>query len=167
MESNKWINLNNNIDTFIFDVDWVFTDWNFIYTAEGKLAKIFGPHDADWIKLLKQYWINIQCISADKRWFAITKKRMSTDMWLPLEEVSENERLDYLKTNFDLKKCVYMWDGFHDAKIFEHMWYSIAPNNAFYLTKEKANYITQTNAWSGAVLEAVMHVLEKFYNYKY
>lgn len=167
MESITRVNLENNIDTFIFDIDGVFTDGNFIYTAEWKQAKIFGPHDADWIKLLKKYGINIQCISADKRWFAITRKRISEDMWLPLEEVSEAERLWWLQSKFDLKKCVYMWDGFHDGKIFEHVWYAIAPNNAFYLTKNKANYITQTNAWSWAVLEAVIHVLEKFYNYKY
>jgi 3-deoxy-D-manno-octulosonate 8-phosphate phosphatase KdsC-like HAD superfamily phosphatase len=157
----------NNITTFIFDVDWVFTNGNFIYTENWKVAKIFWPHDADWIKLLKQYWIKVQCISADKRWFTITKKRIVDDMGLSLELVSESERLEYLKSNFDLKTCVYMWDGLYDAKIFEYVWYSIAPNNAFFTTKEKANYVTKTNAWEGAVLEAVLHVLEKFYGYKY
>ncbi|EKE28277.1 MAG: Low specificity phosphatase (HAD superfamily)-like protein [uncultured bacterium (gcode 4)] len=167
MESYKWEQLINNINTVIFDIDGVFTDWNFIYTNDGKFWKVFWPHDADWIKLLKKFNINIQCISADKRWFAITKKRISDDMWLPLEQVSEWERLDWLNANFDLKNCIYMWDWLHDAKIFEYAWYSIAPANAFYLTKEKADYVTQTNAWSWAVLEAVLHLLEKFYNYKF
>lgn len=166
MESNQWIAQEKKIETFIFDVDGVFTNGNFIYTTDGKFAKIFWPHDADWIKLLKKEGINIQCISADKRWFAITKKRISEDMWLPLEEVNEVERLWWLQSKFDLDKCVYMWDGFYDAKIFEHVAYGIAPANAFYTTKEKANFVTKTNAGNWAVLEAALHVLEKFYNFK-
>lgn len=160
MESTQW----GKINTFIFDVDGVFTDGNFIYTADGKFAKIFGPHDADGIKLLRQYGINIQAISADKRGFSITKKRIEEDMGVPLELVSEWERLQWLQSRFKLKECVYMGDGFHDMKIFENVGYSIAPINAFYLTKEKADYVTKTPAGAGAVLEWVLHVLEKLYN---
>lgn len=167
MESSTWINLKNNIEAVIFDIDWVFTDGNFIYTADGKFAKIFWAHDADWVKLLKKYNIPIQCISADKRGFSITQKRISEDMWLPLEQVSEWERLERLKSHFNLSQCVYMWDGFHDAEIFGHVGYSIAPANAFYLTKDKADYVTKTPAWSGAVLDWVLHILEKFYDVKY
>ena len=167
MASDKFEKLKNNIHTVIFDVDWVFTDGNFIYTIDGKFAKIFGPHDADGIKLLQQNNINIQCISADKRWFAITQKRIQEDMWLPLELVSEWDRMQRLKDHFDLAQCIYMGDGFHDAKIFEEIGYSIAPGNGFYTAKEKADYITKTPAWSGAVLEAVLHILDTFYSLKY
>jgi YrbI family 3-deoxy-D-manno-octulosonate 8-phosphate phosphatase len=167
MASDKINKLKENIDTIIFDIDWVFTDGNFIYTADGKFAKIYGPHDADGIKLLKKHDIKIQCISADKRWFPITQKRIQEDMWLPLEMVSEWDRMQRLRDHFDLSKCIYMGDGFHDAKIFEEMWYGIAPGNWFYLAKEKADYVTKTPAGSGAVLEAVLHILEVFYDLKY
>lgn len=167
MASDKINGLKNNIDTVIFDIDGVFTDGNFIYTADGKFAKIYGPHDADGIKLLKKHNIKIQCISADKRWFPITQKRIQEDMWLPLEMVSEWDRMQRLRDHFNLSKCVYMGDGFHDAKIFEEMGYGIAPWNGFYLAKEKADYVTKTPAWSGAVLEAVLHILEKFYDIKH
>lgn len=167
MASDKFDKLNNDIDTVIFDIDGVFTDGNFIYTIDGKFGKIFGPHDADGIKLLKQNNIKIQCISADKRWFPITQKRIQEDMGLPLEMVSEWDRMQRLRDNFDLSKCIYMGDGFHDAKIFEEMWYGIAPGNGFYLAKDKADYVTQTPAGNGAVLEAVLHILEKFYNIKH
>ena len=52
---------------FVFDVDGVLTTGQFLYTVDGKFAKVFGPHDADGIKLLKDNNIKIQCISADKR----------------------------------------------------------------------------------------------------
>lgn len=167
MASNKFEKIKNNIHTVIFDIDGVFTDGNFIYTIDGKFAKIFGPHDADGIKLLQQNNINIQCISADKRWFAITQKRIQEDMGLPLEMVSEWDRMQRLRDRFDLAQCIYMGDGFHDAKIFEHVWYAIAPSNWFYTTRDKADYVTETPAWSGAVLEAVLHILDIFYSLKY
>ena len=165
MKTTEWIKFLP--EYIIFDVDGVFTDGNFIYTAEGKFWKIYGPHDADGIKLLKQNNIKIQCISADKRWFPITQKRIQKDMWLPLELVSEWDRMEWLKTNFDLSKCIYMGDGFHDAKVFKYMWYSIAPGNGFYFAKDRADYVTRTPAGSGAVLEAVLHILEKFYDITY
>lgn len=77
---------------FIIDVDGVFSTGQFLCTEEGKFAKIFGPHDHDGIKLLKNL-INVQAISADKRGFAITKKRIADDMRLKLELVSEENRL--------------------------------------------------------------------------
>ena len=39
----------------ISDVDGCLTDGKFVYTAEGKVAKVYGPHDADGVKLLKGY----------------------------------------------------------------------------------------------------------------
>lgn len=147
---------------FIFDVDWVFTDGSFLYTTEGKFAKVFWPHDADGIKLLRSHGIEVFAVSADKRGFAITKKRIQDDMGMPLELVSEWDRLTWLEERFDLSECAYMWDGIHDIKIFERVAFSVAPANAFYLTRAKADYITVTNAWSGAVLEAAMTFIERF-----
>ena len=38
---------------FISDVDGVLTTGQFIYTADGKSSKIFGPDDNDGLSLLK------------------------------------------------------------------------------------------------------------------
>lgn len=149
---------------FIFDVDGVFTDGTFYYTAAGKVMKKYGPHDNDGIKMIAEK-LNIQTVSADHRGFEITKKRID-DMKIPLELVSEKERLEWLKNKFDLKQSVYMGDGIHDITIFKNVGYSIAPNNAFFLVKEKADYVTKSNGGEGAVLEACLHVLEKFFNHK-
>jgi 3-deoxy-D-manno-octulosonate 8-phosphate phosphatase (KDO 8-P phosphatase) len=150
-----------SLEFFVFDVDGVFTTGQFIYTAEGKLGKIFGPHDHDGIKKIKPHF-EIQIITADKRGFPITEKRIVGDMGLPLELVTEKDRLEWMRENFDLEKTIYMGDGLHDAEIFKHVGYSIAPQNGFYLAKEKADYVTQHAAGEGAVLEACLHVLEKF-----
>ena len=40
---------------FILDVDGVMTTGHFIYTAEGKSLKIFGPDDNDGLSLLNNF----------------------------------------------------------------------------------------------------------------
>lgn len=149
----------------VFDVDGVFTTGPFLYTIDGKFAKIFGPHDNDGIKMIREK-IEIQAISADKRGFNITKKRIQDDMKIPLTLVNEKTRLAWFKKKFkNLKEeVVYMGDGIHDAEIFDYVCYSIAPNNAFYIAKNKASYITSAKSGEGAVAEACIHILEKFLN---
>lgn len=148
----------------VFDVDGVFTTGPFLYTIDGKFAKVFGPHDNDGIKMIRDK-IEVQAISADKRGFAITKKRIQDDMKIPLTLVDEKDRLDWFKSNFKNSKeeVVYMGDGIHDAEIFDYVCYSIAPNNAFYVAKDKADYVTNARSGEGAVAEACLHILEKFF----
>lgn len=150
----------NRFEKIVFDVDGVFTTGQFLYTEEGKFAKIFGPHDNDGIKLIKQY-LQVEAISADKRGWNITKKRIQDDMGIPLSEVPESERLDYFKKMGDLSKVIYMGDGLHDMPIFEIVGYSIAPANAILQAKKMASFVTQARGGEGAVLEACLHLLEK------
>lgn len=147
---------------FVLDVDGVFTTGQFLYTANGKFAKIFGPHDNDGIKLISKM-MNICAISADKRGWNITKKRVNEDMGLRLELVAEQDRLSWLKENFNLSKTIYMGDGIYDARIFSNVFYSIAPANAFYIAKKNADFVTKTKAGEGAVAEACLHIIKKFF----
>jgi 3-deoxy-D-manno-octulosonate 8-phosphate phosphatase (KDO 8-P phosphatase) len=152
----------NKFKDFVLDIDGVFTTGQFLYTKNGKYAKVFGPHDSDGIKLLKKY-LNIQTITADHRGFPITKKRIVDDMKLKLTLVKEEDRESWFRKNCDLDKTIYMGDGMYDAKVFKLVKYSIAPANAFYLAKEKANFVTIAKAAEGAVAEACLHILEKFF----
>jgi 3-deoxy-D-manno-octulosonate 8-phosphate phosphatase (KDO 8-P phosphatase) len=150
------------LKNFILDVDGVFTTGQFLYTEKGKFAKVFGPHDNDGIKLIAKH-MNIHVITADKRGFAITKKRIAEDMKLKLDLVSEGDRLSWLEKNFDLKESVFMGDSMHDAEIFGKMGYSIAPASAFYLALEKADFVTTHRAGEGAVGEACLHLIQEFF----
>lgn len=146
----------------ILDVDGVLTTGQFVYTVDGKFSKTFGPHDNDGIKLISKKLV-VRAITADHRGFAISKKRIVDDMGLMLDLVSEQDRLSWLQEHYDLSRTVYMGDGMYDAKIFEHVAYSIAPANAFYTAKEKASFVTRLNAGEGAVGEACLHLLERFF----
>lgn len=150
-----------SIKNVIFDADGVLTDGKFLYTAEGKYAKVYGPDDSDGLSLLKKK-VNILFITGDKRGFPITKKRID-DMKFPVHLVSTFERLKWIQERFNPKETIYMGDGIYDALVFPHVAYSIAPANAFYVAKDKAQYVTRSKGGEGAVAEACLHILEKFF----
>lgn len=151
------------IKNFILDVDGVFTDGKFYYTVDGKVMKKFGPEDNDALSLLKGK-LTVHAVTGDKNGFAITKRRIADDMKLPLDLVSTFERIEWIHERFDPKETIYMGDGIFDPLVFKHVAYSIAPANAFCKTKEQANFVTSARGGEGAVAEACLHILEKFFN---
>lgn len=147
---------------FILDVDGVFTDGKFHYTAEGKTMKTFGDADSDALSLLKGR-LYVHMVTGDKRGFPITNKRIAEDMRFPLDLVSTFERIEWIKLRFKPEETIYMGDGIFDPLVFKHVFYSIAPANAFFHTKGAADFVTNARGGEGAVAEAVLHVLEKFF----
>ncbi len=149
---------------FILDVDGVLTDGKFIYSCEGKMFKIFGAHDADGLKMLKDK-VNILFITADKRGFQISKKRVD-DMGYPLILLSEDDRTLYIEKKYGFKNVIYMGDGIFDAPILDKCLLGIAPYNARKEAKIKADIITESLGGDGAVCDACFEVLQflKEYN---
>lgn len=150
---------------FVLDVDGVFTDGTYYYTTEGKIMKKFGPEDHDGLTLLNDR-LQIHTISGDKRGFPITKKRMD-DMKLPIDMVSTFQRIEWIRARFNPQETIYMGDGIFDPLVFREVAYGIAPSNAFYKTKEHADFITNARGGEGAVAEACIHILEVFFEVKY
>lgn len=146
---------------FILDVDGVMTTGQFIYSNKGKVAKIFGAHDSDGLKLIRKKF-KIEFLTADKRGFSISKKRIYTDLGYKIHLVSEENRLAFLKKKYGLRNVIYMGDGIFDAKIFKHVHYSLAPKNARIEAKRLANFITKSKSGEGAVLDASLHLMKKF-----
>ena len=146
---------------FILDVDGVLTTGHFIYSENGKILKVFGAHDNDGLKLLRNE-LDIRFITADKRGYSITKKRVSEDMGFELELVTENDRYKYLDNKYGLKNIIYMGDGIHDAPIIKDCIYGIAPKSARVEAKKVADFVTSSNAGEGAVLDACLKIKNIF-----
>ncbi len=151
----------HKINNFILDVDGVMTDGTFTYTVDGKVAKVFGPDDADGLGLIKHY-LNIHFITGDKRGFAINKKRID-DMGFSIDLVSTFERAEWIDEKFGLDTCIYMGDGIFDAMVMDKVAYGIAPANAFFYAKEYADFVTPSKGGNSAVAEACFHIAEKFF----
>jgi len=146
----------------ILDVDGVMTTGQFLYSAKGKEYKIFGPHDNDGIKIISEE-IKVIFLTADRRGFKISKKRIVDDMGQELILVSEGDRLLFIEKQYGLENVVYMGDGYHDAIILKKCLYGIAPNNARIEAKIAADFITSSNSGEGAVLDACLHIIRVFF----
>ena len=147
---------------FLSDVDGVMNTGRFFYTTEGKVMKEFGSDDADALNLLSKF-MDIHFVSGDKRGFPITKKRIEDDMGFRLDMVSTFDRLSWIREKYPLQDVVYMGDGIFDGLVFPHVGYSIAPGNSFPETKRRAKFVTEAVGGDGAVAEAVVHLMEKFF----
>ena len=158
MASNPKVQIKN----LVLDVDGVFTDGQFHYTAEGKSAKIFGPDDHDALLLLKPY-LNIVAVTGDKKGFPITMKRIGDDMKMPLFQVSTFDRVAWIKERYNPAETIYMGDGIFDAMVFDTVGYAIAPANAFSEIKKYADFVTKSSGGHGAVAEACWHIMKKFF----
>lgn len=147
---------------FVLDVDGVMTTGQFLYSKNGKEYKIFGSHDADGLKLLKDK-LEIIFITADKRGLPITKKRIVDDMGFKLEVVTEKERFNYLKENFGFENLIYMGDGIFDAPVLRECMFGIAPKNARIEAKKEADFITPSDSGNGAVCDACIVINKRFF----
>jgi 3-deoxy-D-manno-octulosonate 8-phosphate phosphatase (KDO 8-P phosphatase) len=148
--------------TFVIDVDGVMTTGHFLYSAEGKVYKIFGPDDHDALLLLKPY-LDIRFITGDRKGFEITRKRIVDDMKFPLDLVSTIKRLHWIREQLAPTDTIYMGDGIFDHYVFPIVGYAICPANGFFLARQRADFVTQSDGGDRAVAEACLHILERFF----
>ena len=146
----------------ILDVDGVMTTGQFLYTADGKVMKIFGPDDNDGLSLLRPF-MEIRFVTRDKKGFSISKKRIEDDMGFPLDLVSTIRRVDWIKEHYDPKTVIYIGDGIFDHYVMKEVGYSIAPANSDRTAKAHANYVTERSGGDRAVAEACLHIMQKFF----
>jgi 3-deoxy-D-manno-octulosonate 8-phosphate phosphatase (KDO 8-P phosphatase) len=147
---------------FILDVDGVMTTGQFLYTAEGKVMKVFGADDNDGLSLLKTH-LEIRFVTGDKKGFPISKKRIVDDMGFDLEVVSTIRRVDWIAERYPLESVIYMGDGIFDHYVMSKVAYSIAPANSDKNAKSHASFITERSGGDRAVAEACLHILDKFF----
>jgi 3-deoxy-D-manno-octulosonate 8-phosphate phosphatase (KDO 8-P phosphatase) len=146
---------------FVLDVDGVMTTGQFLYSEKGKAYKIFGPHDSDGLKLIKDK-VNILFITADKKGFTISKKRID-DMGYKIEIVPEGDRYKWIEGRFGFENTIFIGDGIFDALIIRDCLFGIAPANARIEAKKFAKYITPSKSGEGAVCDACIKINKLFF----
>ena len=144
---------------FITDVDGVLTDGGFYYSEQGKILKKFGPHDSDGFNLLKNYGIETVAITADKRGFEISRKRLS-DMGIACFLVPAETRYKWISDKFDTTKSIFVGDGYFDIECIERVALGIAPQNAPDIVKQAADFVTESHGGNGVILEIVLELMK-------
>ena len=147
---------------FLIDVDGVLSTGQFLYTEEGKTMKIFGPDDHDGLSLLNPF-LKIIFLTGDKKGFNISKKRVVDDMHFPLELVSTIKRNEWISERYSLDEVIYMGDGIFDHYVFKKVGYAISTADGDQTAKKYAHYVTKRSGGNRAIVEACLHILEKFF----
>lgn len=150
----------------ISDVDGCITNGQFIYTADGKVGKIFGCGDHEGVKLLRKNNIDVEFITADRVGFPITEKRVS-EMHCKVTIMSEVDRYAYIENKCkDYDVVVFFGDGIGDASVIQKLnsdcIYFIVPQNGREEAKEVSDYVTPHCGAQGAFLDLSIHVAKKF-----
>ena len=160
------INYKNKPKYFILDVDGVMTDGTFYYSKSGKILKLFGPDDHDALLYIKKY-LHVEFITSDrKKGYEISKKRIVSDMKFKLTRVKASERLNWIKSRFDLNRLIFMGDGIFDSLVMKKVFYSIATIDSDEDCRKIASYVTKKSGGKRAVSEACKHIAKKFFNKK-
>lgn len=154
------------INKLVLDVDGVLNTGHILYSKDGKIFKVFGPHDKDGFKIITKYINDITFITADVTGWDITYRRIVTDWKYRPDQlvlVSEEDRMKWFEDNCNFDTTVFIADGYNDAPILSRVKLGIAPISARIEAKQAAKYITQSPAGSGAVLDACLFI-EKVIN---
>lgn len=147
---------------FLLDVDGVMTDGRHDYTVDGKTTKRFGPDDHDALNLLRPHLL-VRFVSGDSKGFAISRRRIETDMNYPLDLVSTTGRVAWIAERYPLDQVIYMGDGIFDPPVLKAVGYGIAPADADPEAITAADYVTRRPGGHRAVAEACRHILAKFF----
>lgn len=146
------------IKKLVLDIDGVLTDGKLIYSSQGKVYKVFGPHDKDGLKLVANL-VDIEFITADKIGFPITQARIVKDWGFDnsqLHIVTEETRMQWFVQNCHFYETAFIGDGIHDAPIIKMVRAGIAPANARIEARSVAKYVTPSRSGEGAVLDACL-----------
>jgi len=152
----------SHVINLVLDVDGVITNGKFSYTQEGKISKEFGSHDSDALQVIKER-INVYFISADKKGFNISKKRVN-DMGFDLELITAENRERYILEKKVAGFTVYIGDSFTDIPAMLAADFSMAPRNAFKPAKKMASFVLSCNGGEGAVAEACVHICPSLFD---
>lgn len=143
------------------DVDGVLTTGQMLYSSEGKQYKVFGAHDRDGLHLAAKLGLSINFVTADKRGFPISYARIVTDWGYSPDQltlVSEGDRYSWIKSKFQMDEVAYIGDGIFDVPILTSVKLGIAPRNARIEARAAADFITDSDAANGAVLDACLYI---------
>ena len=146
------------VELIVFDVDGVMTDGRFDYSAQGKQLKSFGPDDADALKLLAGI-APIVFVSADRRGFPITERRIAGDMGHDVQLVPSADRLAWMTARAPLDRVAYMGDSFTDIPVLKEVDVGITTADALPGVQQAATYVTARRGGDRAVAEACFYLL--------
>ena len=151
-----------NIDTFVFDVDGVFTDSTLLITSEGEMLRKMSVKDGYAVKTALQKGYKICIISGGTN--EGVRSRLQAlgvkDIYL-----GAHHKMDALKEymdnhNVDVSTMLYMGDDIPDIPVMKAVALPSCPQNAVQEVKAVSMYVSHKNGGEGCVRDVIEQVLK-------
>ena len=152
----------NDITTFVFDVDGVFTDGSILVTTKGEMLRRMNVKDGYALKTALQKGYNVCIITGGTN--EGVKERLKglgvTDIYLGAHHKQDplEEYLDIY--NINPKNVVYMGDDLPDIPPMKLVGLAAAPQNAVAEVKAISDYVSHKNGGEGCVRDIIEQVLK-------
>ncbi len=151
-----------DIDTFVFDVDGVFTDSTLIITTEGEMLRRMSVKDGYALKTAMQKGYNVCVISGGTN--EGVRHRLKalgvTDIYL-----GAHHKIDALEEYLDIygisaSTVLYMGDDIPDIPPMQKVALPACPQNAVPEVKAISKYVSHKNGGEGCVRDVIEQVLK-------
>ncbi|CAM4257640.1 KdsC family phosphatase [Zobellia nedashkovskayae] len=151
-----------NIDTFVFDVDGVFTDSTLIITSEGEMLRKMSVKDGYAVKTALQKGYKICIISGGTN--EGVRSRLQA---LGIKDIylGAHQKMDALKDymdnhEIDVSTMLYMGDDIPDIPVMKVVALATCPQNAVQEVKAVSMYVSHKNGGEGCVRDVIEQVLK-------
>lgn len=147
----------------VSDIDGVWTDGSFYYSAEGDVMRKFTTKDSYGVSLCRLAEIPLMILSSEDN--EMVRKRLQK---LGVEHVKLGVRnkleaiLSLCKEfNISFSEVAFLGDDMNDFHLMEKVGLFACPADAYKLVKEKADVVLQTEGGKGAFREFVEMLLHQ------
>ncbi|MCB0659919.1 MAG: HAD hydrolase family protein [Saprospiraceae bacterium] len=151
----------HKINTFIFDVDGVFTDGKILVTESGELLRSMHTRDGQALVLALEAGYTIAIIT--KGYSAGVRKRFEklgiTHIYDSLKEKKSAFHHFVDSQQIEKENIVYMGDDIPDLPIFDLVSIAACPKDAVPEVIAKCNYISPKKGGQGCVRELIERVM--------
>jgi 3-deoxy-D-manno-octulosonate 8-phosphate phosphatase (KDO 8-P phosphatase) len=152
----------NKIETFVFDIDGVFTDGKIIVDSQGKESRSFNTKDGIAVKLANNLGYNIGIITgANNEGIKARMNRLGIKNVYLNSSDKVKDLLNYSKTkNINLGKTVYMGDDLPDTFPMNLVYLKTCPHDAAPEVREISDYISNKKGGEGCVRDIIEQTLK-------
>ncbi|MFD2587134.1 KdsC family phosphatase [Croceitalea marina] len=152
----------NQITTFIFDVDGVFTDGTLLITTKGEMLRKMNVKDGYALKTALQKGYNVCIISGGNNEGVRNRFKALgvTDIYLGAHH-KQNPLDEYLDIHsIKPENVLYMGDDVPDIPPMKMVQLATCPQNAVAEVKSICDYVSHKNGGEGCVRDIIEQVLK-------
>ncbi len=151
-----------DINTFVFDIDGVFTDGSIIVNSKGELLRKMNVKDGYALKTALQKNYNVCIITGgNNEGVRIRLENLGvTDIYMSAHHKEEPLNQFLNKYQINPKHVLYMGDDLPDIPPMKLVGLATCPQDAAQEVKEIANYISHKNGGDTCVRDVIEQVLK-------